>query len=161
MPTVLGVGIHSEEARTPRSEHILRIIRNAEDERLKDRERVDKHDDEIAEVKSDVAEIKAAIKAGNNRTLVQVAAIGLISAVTVAIIGYWGQLKSIELGAKQGKEAGVLVVQSAQPSTESTYLAGYHDGAKATVDEQLRRLKENPPPIASTPDRVASARRTR
>lgn len=131
---------------------------------LKDEvERRQAHDGAIEErverVETDVASIKDAIRSSSKRTTVAIAIIGGVFTLAGSGVAVWGQLKSVELGAQQGAAAGQKVVDDSRLSTEATYAAGFKEGAKSIVDEQLKRL--NPPPLNRAPDSVAARPKSR
>ena len=122
-------------------------------------ERRKSHDEAIEErvgkVETDVDSIKEAIRSSSRRTTIAVTVIGGVFTLAGAGLAVWGQLKSVQLGAEQGAEAGRKVVDDSRPSTEGSYAAGFREGAKSVVDEQLKRLQTSPAPLSSSPDRVA------
>ena len=144
----------SESEATPRNERVLQVVKEAEGKRLALEERVEKLEEAVEKIGDEQ-------KAGNRRTTIAVAVIGLVGVVITAALAYWGQVQAIAAGARQANVGAAQAVQSATPSTESTYREGFRAGAKSVVDEQLARLQANPPPLQKQPDTVAANGRRR
>jgi hypothetical protein len=152
MARVLGVELPSETPQEFRLEMLKQEVerRKSHDEAIEER---------VGKVETDVAEIKDAIHSSSKRTMIAIAVIGGAFTLAGSAVAVWGQLKSVQLGAQQGAEAGRKVVDDSRPSTEGSYAAGFRDGADRIVSEQLKRLQENPAPLNREPDRVAPIHR--
>ena len=163
---------HSESEVTPRTEHFMQVVHQAEEQRQSDISEVRKQISEMRPVidrmsrHMDAAErreieIETSRKKRNTRIKWAVVTIG--APVLVAVVGSgaaaWTQI--LVQSRAQASAVAAHAAQSAQPSTEDTYRAGFAAGSKAVVDEQLARLQANPSPIVKSPDRVASRAPTR
>jgi hypothetical protein len=116
--------------------------------------RIEHVETEVSGIKADLAEMRNEIRSGNRGTLLAVSIIGGMFTLAASGVALWGQVRASDAGAERGRRAGVAAVESAQPTREAMILEGVAIGSKATIDEQLKRLADNPPPIAKTPDRL-------
>jgi hypothetical protein len=175
---------HSESEVTPRTEMVLQKVHDAEASRVRDSvnfnaritaveatvARVDETVSKLSGVADQMSEhlrIDAARRVTAEATRKRRARVlatvwTFTAALIVAAFGAWIQ-NALTVNknetVKQLAENTRQQIVSAQPPTEATYDNGFKAGAKAAVDEQLRRLEANPQPIGAT--RIAGRPPTR
>lgn len=158
---------HSESEVTPNTEHLLKVVHNAEEQRICDLAQVNERLGKVeavavrmvehldAEDKRRIAAEASRLKR-NRRIKWITVTVGV--PMLVAIVGSgaaaWTQI--LVQSRATASAVATHTVQSAQPSTEDTYRAGFHDGAKSVIDEQLARLPSQIPPIQKQADSVAA-----
>jgi len=152
---------HSESEVTPRTEHFMQVVHQAEEQRQSDISEVRKQISEMRPVidrmskHMDAAEAKdlaleTAHKKRNTRIKWLVVTVGAPVLVAIAGSGAAAWTQILVQSRAQASAVATHTVQSVQPSTEDTYRAGLRDGAKLVVDEQLARLQANPQPLRVT-----------
>jgi hypothetical protein len=114
----------------------------------------------LTAVEKAVVEIMDEQKAGNRKTLLAVASIGFVGVLITAVATIWGQRMAIIAGASQANVGAAQAVQSGQPATRDTYLAGYKDGA-SIEGAKIRDTLLAQVPIVKSPDVIAKPNKHR
>ena len=163
---------HSESEVTPRTEHFMQVVHQAEEQRQSDISEVRKQISEMRPVidrmskhmdASDRREIELETARKKRNTRIKWAVVTIGAPVLVAIVGSgaaaWTQI--LVQSRAQASAVATHTVQSSQPSTEELVLAAENRGKQLEHDRWMQFEQDHPAPIVKSPDRVASRPPTR